>query len=225
MNSNILLSSLCIITTLNILHRWYKLNKSIQTIKPKLKLNKETTKKITNDENHNSKSKVNFFEITDEWISLAKQNANKQVSIYEPKVGDNFRYKKQNYLIDGKHVKIDHDLDEREFAEFLMNEFKEDVRLVPRVLDPPRISCPDYIFKKERWDLKSPKNFGDQTFYRQIERKDGQARNFIIDIVKHDVCYQEMMRQVNYIYNRKDLSFLDEVMIVTKHGYYVFKRI
>ena len=90
------------------------------------------------------------------------------------------------HKLDGKHVVIDHDIEERMTAKELSKYFKSDVGLVPRVMNQGtenlNIRTPDFIIDGETWDMKAINGDSNRTIDNAIKGAKGQTNNIILKI-------------------------------------------
>lgn len=149
-----------------------------------------------------------FKDVTDEWREKATPNSHDIDEIRNYKIGDSV------YVVDGKNVLLDYSDKERQIAELLKTELGGEISLVPRVLNPQRISTPDYIFRNEAFDLKELSGTSKHLLYNAIAKKKRQASNFILDISKSPLDEKEIARQVEEIYWSRHTAFVQEIIVV-----------
>lgn len=107
----------------------------------------------------------------------------------------------------------------------LSKTFNENVYLNPRINYPEGIKSSDYIFKCERWDLKSIIGNSTQVFYHAIYKNKEQSSNFIFDITKSKINMKSALELANVLYGRSDIIFLDKIIILDNNEFMVLKRV
>ena len=124
-----------------------------------------------------------------------------------------------------KNVIFDFSEKEYEIAVWLSKTFNENVYLNPRINYPEGIKTSDYIFKCERWDLKSIIGNSTQVFYHVIYKNKEQSSNFIFDITKSKINMKSALELANVLYGRSDIIFLDKIIILDNNEFMVLKRV
>lgn len=114
--------------------------------------------------------------------------------------------------MDGKNVVRDYSEHEKNIAIWLENTFGGEIYMIPRVNIPEGISTPDYIWSNEKWDLKSISGNSVQTIYHSIRKSSRQSHNFILEIINNKLSLKKAIEQVNELYRRTDLSFIDKII-------------
>lgn len=118
------------------------------------------------------------------------------------------------YKVDGHHVILDYSKHEKEIAEILSNHLKKEIRLVPKVVYPQDISTPDYLIEGERWDLKDIFGNSKSTIDNAVLNKKKQANNFVFDISKTDLTFDEVDEQINKLYLSERRKWIDGIKLV-----------
>lgn len=106
----------------------------------------------------------------------------------------------KEYKVDGHHAILDYSKHEKEIAEILSNYLKKEIRLVPKVVYPQDISTPDYLIEGERWDLKDIFGNSKNTIDNAVLNKKKQANNFVFDISKTDLTFDDVDEQIKKLY-------------------------
>lgn len=163
--------------------------------------------------------KPQYINVTKEWVKNATPNTH-QVKDKHYYIHENVRYK-----VDGKNVVLDYSNKEKEIAEWLESTFGGEIYMVPRVNKPDNISTPDYIWKKEKWDLKEIIGKSDRAIDNALKRKKEQANNFILDITKNDLDEKEFIKQIKKIYHTSGREWIDKIILMkSKKVIAVYKR-
>lgn len=165
-----------------------------------------------------TKEQLNYIDITDKWLKNSKPNN------YEVKNMSYFKHEGIKYQVDGKNVVLDYSLKEREVANWLKAIFGGKICMCPRINNPEGIRTPDYIYKTEKWDLKTITGNSKQTLYHSIIKNKGQSNNFIFDITNSKLKIKEAVHQINNLYKRKDTYFLDKAIIKKYNNFCVLQR-
>lgn len=155
--------------------------------------------------------KLQFSDVTEEW----KQNAtpgSHEIKFNNKDFIDNKT--KTQYKVDNKHVIFNPSENEKNVAEWLKDKLGGEIEINPRISEPPNIKVPDYYFRKMRLDLKEINGNGKNTIDTAIKSKQDQSNNFILDITeKCKLENSEIIRQVEKIYNSKNRSWVDTIII------------
>lgn len=173
---------------------------------------KEWYKKYVDGEtkNYNNTQKkefINFFDSIEEWKEVPKDEAKtvEDLQIWE--------HEGKEYKVDGKYVVLDYSKHEKEVAIVIAQKYGKNVKMVPRVLNPPGIKTPDYIINGEKWDLKTLISKGEKVFYNLTKGKKRQANNFIFDISNIEVDDNWIQNQVSSIFNSKNREWINSIII------------
>lgn len=166
-----------------------------------------------------SKSNITKFEdITVEWLDKANPNSHKVL---------NRNYFEQNnikYKVDGKNVVLDYSKNEKEIAGWLEKTFGGEIYMLPRVNNPKNIETPDYLFRKEYWDLKEITGNGKHTLDSAIKKKKNQSQNFIFDIGSSEMNIMEAEKQINKIMSSKDRQWVKKIIVKNNEIVKVYKK-
>lgn len=179
------------------------------------------TKYDTIPRNTNSKDKkMQYIDITDEIYNQAKPNRGKIEKKRTLEIDG------KTYTIDGHNVVYKHDERELEVARLLNKTFGGNVKILPNINFPQGIKTPDYLYKGERTDLKriTSKRAND-CVKTALKNKEKQADNFIIDNTAQTVKDEDILKQINEIYNSKGFSWINKIYVLKDNKFIkVFKR-
>lgn len=107
--------------------------------------------------------------------------------------------------------------DENSAAEWLENIFGGEIHRVPRITDinNNKMGCktPDYIFRGERFELKTIEGNTKRTIDTKIKRDKIKATNFLIDIRKSKMKEMEAIENIKYIYNKGDRNWVNIIIL------------
>lgn len=156
--------------------------------------------------------------ITTEWLKKATPNSHKVADM------DYFEYEGIKYKVDNKTVVLDYSDHEKKIAEWLENTFGGEIYMIPRINYPEGIKTPDYIFKKEKWDLKTINGNSNQVFYHAVRKKKQQSSNFIFEILNSKLSLEDAKNQINVLYNRTDIPFVNKIIVKKNNDFLVFER-
>lgn len=164
--------------------------------------------------------KMSYEDITQDMFKNAKPNE----GIVE----------KQNYIdidgtkynIDGHNVVYNHDEREVEVAQLLNKTFGGDVEILPNINIPQGIKTPDYLYNGEKIDLKRiMSKRANDCVKTALKNKEKQANNFIIDNTAQTVSDQDILKQIDEIYNSKGFSWIDKIYLIKGNEFIkIFKR-
>lgn len=149
---------------------------------------------------------VKFFDSIREWQEVSKRKS-KNVDDLQ-----SWKYKDVEYKVDGKHVVLDYSNYEKEVADVIANKYGKDVKMVPRVLNPPGIKTPDYIIDGEKWDLKVINSRGRNAFYNALRKNKKQADRFIFEL-KDSFEEEWLNEQINSIFASNHYRDIKEITI------------
>ena len=158
----------------------------------------------------------NYVDITKVYITKTNFKLVKLAEYYE--------YEKQRYYPDGKNVIFDFSQKEYEIAVWLSNTFNASVIINPRINNPEGIKTSDYIFKNERWDLKTIIGNSNQVFYHAVYKNKKQSNNYIFDITNSNINIQCALKLINILYARSDVAFLDKIILIKHNQFLVLKK-
>lgn len=159
-----------------------------------------------------------YTDITQEWLDKATPNSHiiKDMNYFE--------HNDVKYKVDGKNVVLDYSNKEKEIAEWLESTFGGELYMVPRINNPSGIKTPDYIFKNNNWDLKTINGKSKQALYHSVYKKSEQSSNFIFDISSSELEMTEIKQQVDKLYKRTDVPFVNEIIVKKDNDFLVYKR-
>lgn len=191
----------------------------IKSIRQSLEVEKRETAKeeedrlkrpiVTNTPKRVDNPTYGHRDVTNDWLKKAIPNSH-PVTDVETFVQDGI-----TYTVDNKNVKFEYTEREKEIAELLRRNLGGEVRMMPKVQGIyEHISTPDYLFKDNRYDLKTPEKCNVKTVYNAIHDKREQADNFIIDISLNNMSPEEAMRQIKNIYYDKYTTFVNTIILV-----------
>lgn len=161
-----------------------------------------------------------YKDITKEWFD-AKENKN--VNLMPLTKGDKFKYKNIEYIYDGKQIKYDLNLKEKEFAHWLSTK-KEKVYLNPSINEPDGISTADLTIDNELYDMKIITGKSNQILYHNIRGKENQSSNFLFEATESSLSLKEFEKQVRNVFMRNDMKFVDKIGIKKDKQFYIYKR-
>lgn len=168
--------------------------------------------------NIETKQNKNYVDVSKEWFDNATPNTHK--------VLDRQYFEKDNikYEVDGKNVVLDYSNIEKEIAEWLEKTFGGEIYMLPRVNNPEGIQTADYLFRGEYWDLKVISGKSKQVLYHAIYKKKTQSNNFIFDVLSSELDINEFQNQIYKLYNRKDMDFLQKIILKAENDIFVYER-
>ncbi len=160
---------------------------------------------------------------TANYIDITANFKNGEIT-YDVRLQHFYVHDKSVYIVDGKHVKFDYSREELNIAYWINQVFGYEVILVPKINFPDYISTPDFIINKEKWDLKTITSSSNQALYHAVYGKNKQSNNFILDLSKSKLDFNEIINQLNRLYKRPDVLFVNKIIIKKNKIYKVYKR-
>lgn len=173
---------------------------------------------IPNYKKRKIKESLSYFDMTQKWLEKATPNSHKV------KDKNYFEYEDVKYEVDGKNVVLDYSKREKEIAKWLENTFGGEIYMLPRINYPKNIETPDYIFKKEYWDLKEITGNGKHTLDSALKKKKNQTQNFIFDISLSQMSIDCAQKQINLIMSSKDRQWVKKIIIKKNEIVKVYKK-
>ncbi len=163
---------------------------------------------------------MNYIDIT------SKMYANAKVNKGVVRKQKYFEYNGNKYMIDGHNVVYKHDKRELEVAKLLNKTFGGSVKILPNINFPQGIQSPDYLYKGEKLDLKIITSKRSKDCIKTLLRnKEKQASNFIIDITAQTISYEDIIKQIDEIYNSKGFFWIDRIYVLKEETFVrVFER-
>ncbi len=86
--------------------------------------------------------------------------------------------------------------------------------MIPQFNVSDGISTPDFLFKNEKWDLKTILSDKEQALYRAIHKKSKQSSNFIFDMSNSKLSNEMCLGETERLFSRNDTIFLDKAIII-----------
>lgn len=163
---------------------------------------------------------VKYEDITEKWMECDFRKNNK---IIMHKIGDSFRYKGKEYIIDNYNIVLDYKAGELEFASWLKNRINKKIEVFPRFNKPDNMKSTDYKIGKEYFDYKHTIGCSSQLIYHNIEKSKGQSVNFIINITNEFMTEDEIVKQLNYTFRR--CKWVKKIGIKFNSKFKMYKRI
>lgn len=163
---------------------------------------------------------MKYIDITIEMYNNAKPNNGK---VEKQSFLD---FEGEKYYVDGCNVVYKHDKRELEVAKLLNKTFGGNVKILPNINYPQGIKSPDYIFRGERLDLKriTSKRAND-CLKTALRNKEEQADNFIIDNTAQSIRDEDILRQIDEIYNLKGFLWINKIYVLKEDKFIkIFKR-
>ena len=155
------------------------------------------------------KQESNYKDITSNFVKAKKYKVKEQ-QYYEDEEGN-------KYKVDGKNVVLEPTKREKEVANILGKMYGGQVRIIPRVNEPPNIKTSDYIVNNEKFDLKEITGSGKYAIEGNLRKKKKQANNFIIDLTNSKIDFKEAERQIESIYRSKRYLWVDKIVIIKEN--------
>ena len=162
--------------------------------------------------------KALYKDITNEWFKQKKINKHYKVEQLQYE----FKYNNHTYKIDGHDVKYEFKKGEREFATWLSQNSNKRVTLLPKVNVPEGVKTPDYLIDNEYFDYKYTTGSSNQLIFHNLEGKQNQSHNFILEITNKKLSMAEICEQINYTYRK--LDWVEKIGIKKDDNFVIFDR-
>lgn len=81
-------------------------------------------------------------------------------------------------------------------------------------MNPQGIKTPDYIFRGEKYDLKTVTGSSKNVLYNALKGKRNQAENFIFDISKNPLNVDDLRNQAKLLFESKNREFVKRVILI-----------
>ena len=138
---------------------------------------------------------VNYIDITKNFAKNNKSNSHKILDKNYFKDSKGFKYK-----VDGKNVVLDYSKKRNLAGRF-------------QARQPDGIMTADYLFRNEYWDLKSITGCGKRIIEDTSKRKKRQSKNFIFDITNSNIQENDLLRQLEKVYNSETTKWVDKIIV------------
>lgn len=148
-------------------------------------------------------------DVTKEWLDSATPNSHTRTnaSVFEQ---DGVRYAE-----DKSNVKFEYSDHEKDIADFLESILGGEIRMMPKVQGKYKnVKTPDYIFRGERYDLKDLEKPNRDVVFNATHGKREQADNFVINFSGCGLTEQEVIDQVERLFNRPYAAFIKRVILI-----------
>lgn len=169
-----------------------------------------------------SQKTYKYNDITKRWISKSLVNRNAKIII--PEKNRIFKYKGEEYVIDGKKVVVDYNSEEYSIAQWLSRKINKKITMIPRINYPFGIKTPDYKIKDMYFDLKTINGSSKQALYHAVRGKELQSKNFIFDISNSELEMIDIYEQINSLYRRNDTQWIEIVIIKKDENIFVYEK-
>lgn len=167
-------------------------------------IDNEIVSKLKNDAYSNVK---NAIDTTKEW----KSNSNGVIGkvFNADKV---FKYKGEEYIIDGKQNKLDYTVHELNVGKALAS-FGKNVQMNPKINFPQKIKVADYLVDGKEFDLKDIIGNGKSTLYDTVKKHKKQSDRFILDVTKSSLSFVSIAKQIDDIFTSPHTRNVKEIII------------
>lgn len=154
-------------------------------------------------------SNTAYTDATKAWYEEATPNSHPVSDLQELTINGS------TYRVDGRNVVLDYSAHEKEIAELLEKEFGGEMQMVPRINNPQGISTPDYLFRGERYDLKTiGKTTGKNPLFNRIKNAKGQAENFVLDITNAKLEQKFVDEQLGKVFWSNNTKYVKKIILV-----------
>ncbi len=122
----------------------------------------------------------------------------------------------KKYIVDNKNIILDHTENEINIATWYAENNKVNVKMLPRVLNPPSIKTGDFIEETSKviWEIKEPEgNTLGTTMVNQFKGQKEKAQHFIIDLHKTDMTSENAIEDIEKILSNKRYEWVKRVIL------------
>ena len=120
----------------------------------------------------------------------------------------------EKLYVEGRNIVLDYSDNEKKCAIWLEKTFGGKIYICPRVNNPFGIRTPDYIWKKEYWDLKVIKNArSNRAIDNALKRSKGQTKNIILDINSKKLSDKDVIEQSKKIFSASKRNWINTIII------------
>lgn len=129
------------------------------------------------------------------------------------------------YVVDGIHIKQDHNDDEKRITRILLDELGGTIKIIPTIYKPKYVSAPDLFFRKQEYDIKSLRGTSEELIYNAVHLKKEQAHNFVIETTKSPLSEKEIIKNFEKVYTDINTDWVEKMIwIHDGHIKAVFER-
>ena len=153
------------------------------------------------------KNYKNYEDVTKKWLEKATPNSHDIV------MRNYYIHNKVKYVVDGYNVVLKPSEKEVEIAQWLKEKLGGQISILPKINVPTNIQTADYLFRGQKFDLKSLTGQNNSLLYSRIRKSKGQSKNFIFDITCSPLTIHEIKRQVRSVYDKDNLIWFDIIII------------
>ena len=163
-----------------------------------------------------------YLNVTNEWLTNAKPNSHKI------KISKYYIYNNIKYNVDGKHIVLDYSSKERNIALWLEKKFGGEIYILPKINYPKNIKTPDYLFRNEKWDLKTMTEKAvskTRAVDNIIKSSRFQTDNIILDITNTTIDKENIIKQVKKVFSTSGREWLKVVIVIDDYNLIgIYKR-
>lgn len=88
--------------------------------------------------------------------------------------------------------------------------------MVPKVNNPQGVSTPDYLWRGERWDLKTIEpNAGQNTMFNRVKKAKQQAQKIVVDVTKSDLNDNTINAQIEKIFRHPETQWVKGIVLIS----------
>lgn len=176
---------------------------------------------VSKTENKETKQ-INYLNVTNEWLTNAKPNSHK-IKFSKYYVYNNIKYK-----VDGKHIVLDYSNKEKNIALWLEKKFGGKIYILPKINYPKNIKTPDYLFRNEKWDLKTMTEKAvskTRAVDNIIKSSKFQTDNIILDITNTTIDKSNIIKQVKKVFSTSGREWLKVIIVIDNYNLIgIYKR-
>ncbi len=156
----------------------------------------------------NKVASKNYKDVTQKWLN------NKIVNVIT-KNAKSIVIDGKEYFVNNKN-KIIHKNNEVAISELIVQTFGGELQFLPDISEDKSIRCGDIFYKGEIWDIKElGKNATSKirAIDNLIKASKGQSNNFIIDVTSSILNRENILKQIEKIYDTKGREWIDKIIV------------
>lgn len=155
----------------------------------------------------------NYTDVTEKWINASLKKG-------KVKIAQCYIYNNIKYVVDGKYIILDYTYKEKTVAMWLVKNFGGTLYLLPKINYPQKIKTSDYLFRNQKWDLKSLGE--DAISYTRavdniIKKSKNQTNNIILDITNTKISRDSIIKQVQKVFSTSGREWVKTIMIIDNY--------
>jgi len=164
----------------------------------------------------------NYVDVTDSFRkAVIERNSKIEERDWIKHNGKVYRIGEQNP--DNVRLRANSDENVKPMADWLQKELGGKAFINPEP-ERAKFRTADFMYRNQKWELKTPTSKNKNTIYYQIDSGKGQANNFIIDMSNTEFSYEEILEQVDFAFNARNIKWFNKLIVKHDKKYGIFIR-